>query len=416
MTAPFGPFTGVKPMSELKVTLIGALLTAIGPLSLALYTPAMPALVDYFGSTNPVVQLTITLYFAGFAVTQLICGPLSDGLGRRPVILGFTLIYVLASVTILLTTSIEVMLAGRFLQGIGAAAGVAIARAIVRDVFADARAIKIMNLMGLFIAIAPAVAPTIGGATLEIASWQALFAMMAGIGVLIMAVTIFSLQETVERDLSRIRPRALLAAYRTLLRHPYFMLASMVIACAIGAIYALATILPFVLMNQVGLSPTLFGVSQILQAGFYALGAMAVQVALRSLQPNSLIPIGLLLITVSSVIMLVLNVLHDPTFLNIMLPLSGFSFGVAFILPAMLTNTLMPFPHMAGAAAALTAFLQMAVGLATSALASAFSDPALALITLIPAAAAIASLCWLFWRHLPVPPIPTRPMERSLCS
>src|SRR5699024_7763850 len=143
------------------------------------------------------------------------------------------------------------------------------------------------NLMGLFIAIAPAIAPMVGGITLEVAPWQTLFAMMAGVGLLIMGVTVFSLQETVRRDLSRIRPHALLRAYAILLTHRYFMLASMVIACSIGAIYALATILPFVLMNQVGMSPTLFGVSQILQAGCYAVGALAVQIALRSMQSNT---------------------------------------------------------------------------------------------------------------------------------
>src|SRR5699024_11138439 len=226
-------------MTELKVTLIGALLTAIGPLSLALYTPAMPVMVAYFDSTNAVIQLTVTVYFFGFALTQLVCGPLSDGLGRRPVILGFTLLYVLASFAILMSSTIEIMLVGRFLQGVGAAAGVAIARAIVRDVFAKARAIQLMSLWRLFSATAPAIAPMVGGITLEVAPWQTLFAMMAGVRLLIMGVTVFSLQETVRRDLTRSRPRALLRAYAILLTHRYFMLASMVIACSIGAIYAL---------------------------------------------------------------------------------------------------------------------------------------------------------------------------------
>ncbi len=393
-------------MSELKVTLIGALLTAIGPLSLALYTPAMPELVSYFNSTHAAVQLTVTVYFFGFAVTQLVCGPLSDGLGRRPVILAFMLIYVVACGIILAAPTIEVMLAARFLQGIGAAVGVAIARAIVRDVFADARAIKIMNLMGLFIAIAPAVAPTIGGLTLEVAPWQMLFVLMGLVGLFIMGVTIFSLRETISRDLSRIRPRALIGSYRTLLNHRYFMLASMVVAFSIGAIYALATILPFVLMNQIGLSPTAFGLSQILQAGSYALGALAVQTALRWVYANALIPVGLTLLLTNSLLLILFNLFSEPTFLNVMLPLAGFSFGVAFILPAMLTNSLMPFPHMAGAASALTAFLQMVTGLLTSALASLFSDPSTALATLVPAAAGAAFICWVAWRKSPVPELP----------
>src|SRR5690625_3931368 len=90
MTPPVSP----PLMSELKVTLIGALLIAVGPVSLSLYTPALPELVAYFGTTEVLVQLSVTTYFLGFALAQLICGPLSDGLGRRPVIIGFMAVYI----------------------------------------------------------------------------------------------------------------------------------------------------------------------------------------------------------------------------------------------------------------------------------------------------------------------------------
>lgn len=390
-------------MSELKVTLIGALLIAIGPISMALYTPALPELVRYFETTDAMVKMTVTLYFAGFAAAQLVCGPLSDGLGRRPVIVGFMVIYVIACLLILFTPTIELMLAARVLQGVGAAMGIAISRAIVRDVFADARSFRIMNLMGLFIAIAPAIAPAIGGLTLEFASWRTLFAMMALLGVAAIFVAIFSLRETVTRDLSRIKPRALLDSYRELLTNPYFMLASLVIACAIGAIYALATILPFVLMQQVGLSPTGFGVSQILQAGMFVLGAVVVQAALPRTGANKLVPVGLGLVLAGCLSLVVLLALWGPTFLSVMGPIALYSFGVAFIMPAMLANSLMPFPKIAGAASALTAFLQMAIGLLASAVASLFTDPSLALGVILPAMGLVAAACWHFWRKVPVP-------------
>src|SRR5690606_14808083 len=111
---------------------------------------ALPLLVEYFGTTTALIKSTVTVYFAGFAVAQLVCGPVSDALGRRPIILAFMAVYLAACVAILFTPSIEIMLIGRFFQGIGAAVGIAIARAIVRDVFSDTRAVRIMNLMGLF--------------------------------------------------------------------------------------------------------------------------------------------------------------------------------------------------------------------------------------------------------------------------
>lgn len=390
-------------MSEIKVTLIGALLIAIGPVSMVLYTPALPQMVQYFGSTDALVKMTVTLYFGGFAITQLFCGPISDAVGRRPVVLAFMAIYLLACLMILFSSSIEVMLAARFLQGVGAAAGMAIARAIVRDVFADARAMRIMNLMGLFIAIAPAIAPAIGGLTIMVAPWKALFALMAVMGIGIIYVTIFVMRETVQRDLSRLRPGALLASYRHLLTTPYFMLASLVVAAAIGAVYMLATILPFILMEQVGLSPAAYGFSQILQAGAFIIGALAVQSLLARKGANALVPIGFGVVIAGSVGLLVLLALFGPTFLTVMGPIAVYSFGIAFIMPAMLTNSLMPFPKMAGAASALTAFLQMTAGLASSALASVFTNPTVALATIMPAMGFGATLCWYFWRKIPVP-------------
>lgn len=403
---PVAPSSGrasMPLMSELKVTLIGALLIAVGPVSMVLYTPALPQIVQYFGTTEAMVKMTVTVYFGGFALTQLICGPISDAVGRRPVILAFMSIYLLSCLMILLSSSIEVMLAARFLQGVGAAAGMAIARAIVRDVFADARAVKIMNLMGLFIAIAPAIAPAIGGMTIEIAPWKSLFAMMAAMGLGVILITLFSLRETIERDLSRLRPRALIASYRQLLVTPYFMLASLVVAGSIGSVYMLATLLPFILMEQVGLSPTAYGFSQILQAGAFMLGALGVQQLLPRWGADALVPAGLGMVVASCIGLMALLALFGPTFGTVMGPIAVYSFGIAFIMPSMLTNSLMPFPKMAGAASALTAFLQMAAGLFSNAAASLFANPTVALGTLMPAMAFAATLCWFFWRKLPRP-------------
>ena len=120
-------------MSERRVSLIGAILAAIGPVSMALFTPAMPEIVHAFGTTEVAVKMTLSLYFAGFAFAQLVCGPLSDGFGRKPVIVAFMAIYLVASLAALVAPDIESLIAARFLQGVGAAAGVAISRAIVRD-------------------------------------------------------------------------------------------------------------------------------------------------------------------------------------------------------------------------------------------------------------------------------------------
>ena len=131
--------TAAPLMSERRVGLIGGLLTAIGPISMALYTPAMPAIVEAFGTTEAMVKLTLTLYFGGFAGAQLVAGPLSDALGRRAVTYGFMGIYCAGSLAALLAPSVGLLMLARFVQGVGASAGVAISRALVRDLFEGER-------------------------------------------------------------------------------------------------------------------------------------------------------------------------------------------------------------------------------------------------------------------------------------
>ena len=132
-------------MSEARTSVIGALLVAIGPISMALYTPAMPELVRAFGTDPALVKLSLTLYFAGFAVTQLVCGPLSDALGRRRTTVIFMILYIAGALVAVLAPTIGWLLAARLLQGVGASVGVATARAIVRDQFTGEASSRIMS-------------------------------------------------------------------------------------------------------------------------------------------------------------------------------------------------------------------------------------------------------------------------------
>ena len=198
---PKPPVERAPLMSERRVGIIGALLVAVGPVSMALFTPAMPEIVQAFGTTEAAVKMTLSLYFAGFAVAQLVCGPISDGVGRKPVTVAFMGIYLVASALALFSPNIETLIAARFLQGVGAAVGVAISRAIVRDLFTSERSARIMNLIGLILGIGPALAPTLGGVTMQLFGWHAIFVLMLVFAVVIVVVTQVSLVETVTRDL-----------------------------------------------------------------------------------------------------------------------------------------------------------------------------------------------------------------------
>ncbi|MBX3579748.1 MAG: multidrug effflux MFS transporter [Rhizobiaceae bacterium] len=394
----------VPAMSERRVGLVGALLIAIGPVSMALFTPAMPELVRHFGTTEAAVKLTLSLYFAGFALAQLVCGPLSDGLGRKPVTYGFLLIYLIGSVVALVAPTVETLIIARFIQGVGAAVGVAISRAIVRDLFVGERSARIMNFMGIVLAAGPALAPTIGGVTMEAFGWHAIFVVMVIAAMVVVLVVRFSMVETVVRDVSRIRPAALVRAYGTLLATPYFMLSSLVMAGAIGALYTQATILPFILIDRVGLTPTEFGMGMLMQSGSFFLGSLAARPAMARVGAFRILPVGAAFIAAGSLALATLLHLYEPSFLIVMTPAALYAFGIAFMLPAMSTASLALYPHIAGAAASLAGFLQMGGGLLGGLVAAAIGDPVAAMGTVIPGMGLLSIASWLLWKRLPEPP------------
>lgn len=403
-------------MSERRVGIVGAVLAAIGPISLALFTPAMPEIVRAFGTNEAAVKMTISLYFAGFAFSQLVCGPLSDGFGRKPILVVFMGIYFAASLAAVVAPSIHVLIAARFLQGVGAAAGLAVSRAIVRDLFASERSARIMNLIGLILAVGPAVSPTLGGVTMELFGWHAIFVLMLAMAIGVLAMVRFALVETVSRDLSRIRPATLAGAYGSLFASPHFISAAMSVACGAGMIYALATILPFVLIDRVGLSPTAFGLGMLMQTGGYLIGSLFARRLMDRMGAFRIVPLGVVFMIAGAAIMAAGLHVYEPSYLLVMGPVGFYAFGMAFLLPAMQTATLAPFARIAGAASALAGFMQMGSGLLGGLAAAAFfSDPVEAVTVIVPVMCGISVASWCVWRLLPDrdPPLPPS-LEQSV--
>lgn len=401
-------------MSERRVSLIGALLVAIGPVSMALYTPAMTELVRVFDTTESAIKLTLTLYFGGFACAQLIAGPLSDALGRRPITIAFMALYCVASVAATLSPTVEVLMGARFLQGIGASAGIAISRALVRDLFTDDRSSRIMNLIGIILALGPALAPTIGGLMLPFFGWQSIFLLMTVIGFLVIWVALFSMKETVTADPSRLNFKALGRTYKALLSNPQFLSAALVMGGALGALYAQATFLPFILMDEVGLTPAQFGASMLAQSGSFFTASLLVRQLMGRFSADRLVGPGLVFVALGSLGTLTL-LLWPPSFLHVMVPVATYSFGIAFVMPAMSTAALAPFGRAAGAAASMLGFIQMGSGLLVGSLGALMGNALLAMATLIPMMGAVACVSFLVYRK--IQPTPVTPAEtRATCG
>ncbi|PIL21394.1 hypothetical protein P775_04345 [Puniceibacterium antarcticum] len=398
MTAPASSTTPL--MSERRVSLIGALLVAIGPVSMAIYTPAMTELVQAFGVSPSSVKMTLTLYFGGFALAQLVAGPLSDALGRRPIIIAFMGIYCAASLLALVAPDIETLMTARFLQGVGASAGVAISRALVRDLFKGEESSRIMNLIGIILALGPALAPSIGGALLGLFGWRSTFVVMLAMGLGIISVAIFALRETVTPDRSRLNIRKLAGTYVMLLGHRHFMATALVMSGALGALYAQATFLPFILMDRVGLSPAQFGLGMLMQSGFFFASSLAVRYLMARTSAYNLVAPGLGFILLGSLGTLSLT-LGALSFLHVMIPVAIYAVGIAFIMPAMSTAALAPFGREAGAAASMLGFLQMGSGLLIGSLGALMGDTVQAMALLIPLMGLTACIAYLVYRSHP---------------
>lgn len=390
-------------MSERRVTIVGAVLAGLGPASLSLFTPAMPEIVHAFGTTEEAVKMTLGLYFAGFALTQLVCGPLSDGYGRKPVTLAFLGIYLLGSLGALVAPSIDVLILSRLLQGAGAAVGLSLSRAIVRDLFAHEQSARILNLITLILALAPAIAPTVGGLVMEVAGWHAIFSIMFLMGVASLLTVRFALVETVERDPSRVRLGAVMKTYRNLLGSGYFLFSSLVIAGTLGAYYTQATVLPFILMDRLGLTPAQFGLAMLFQSASFISGSLVMRSLIPRYGAYRMVPVGLGISSLGAAAMAVLLGLYEPTFQSVALPMAMFVLGNSFVMPAMSAATVAAFPDSAGAASSLSGFLQMGSGLLGTVVAGILGDAMLGMSVVVPLMALGAVLAWLAWRKLPEP-------------
>jgi len=388
-------------MTPLQVTVVCAAMVALGPLAMALYTPAMPTIAAELGVSAPAVKMTLTAYFAGFALAQLVAGPLSDALGRRATLFWFTGLFVLATIWAMTVNDIDHLIAARAVQGVGASVGVAVSRAVVRDLYVGEASSKIMNAIGIVLAIGPALAPAIGGLTLQVLPWHSVFGLMLIYSLGLIALVHLLLRETVVRDMRRFRPASLFKAYGELLRSRAFVSMSLLLGGTIGTFYAIATLLPFVLMEQVGLNTAQFGAAMIIQTGFFFAGSVTVRQLLRRRSARTLTGPGLGFIAVGAALLIPHAFGVPATLFNTMGPIAVYAFGIAFVMPFASTAGLAPFPKIAGAAAALMGFAQMGGGLFGGIVGASLGDPSVGLGVVAPMLGGTAVLSFLFWRRLP---------------
>jgi MFS transporter, DHA1 family, multidrug resistance protein len=343
----------------LALTALLALLTAVGPMSVDLYLPSLPELGRVFGASVPQVQLTLSGYLLCFAIGQIVFGPISDHVGRKPVLLAALSLYVAICLSCLFATSIEMLIALRCLQALGVAGAPVLARAIVRDLYHGVRAGRELARMGSITALAPVVAPSLGGLLQSTFGWRASFVGMAVLGLCAILLVIRLLPETMkQRPQEPISLSSVLRGYGIFLRHRTFRIYLAIVAASYGGLFAWISGSSFVLQDLYGLSPLLFGLVFAAATLGYGLGTLLAARLVVRIGIDRTIVCGGVALAVGGLAMAAAIAMGATSPAALALPMALYLCGLGLAMPQSMAGALMPFPERAGAASSLLGFLQ----------------------------------------------------------
>ena len=348
-----------------------AALVALGPLSVDMYLPAMPTMMLALDTDIGHMHLTLSAYLTGFAIFHLACGPLADRFGRKPVLTGGTVLFVAACIGCSRSSSIEELLLFRFVQGVGACVGPTLARTITRDVFGPNRAARALSLIAMLMALAPAVAPSIGGVMLLVLPWPSIFVFLGVYGAVMIVLIQTYLAESLPRPQS-LHPLVIARNYGQLFRDPLFLSATFASGLVYAGLMAYLSSSSFIYIEMLGVPVEYFGLIFLTSVVGYMLGSAISARLTRYYDPVQTTLLGSVLVTAAAGCMWLGAHLFPNSIAAILLPMVFYSTGMGLLLPNAMAVALRPFPHIAGTASSLLGFIQMSLSAAATALVGAF--------------------------------------------
>lgn len=362
-----GPLaTDAARRAGILVTLVLGGLTALPPLSMDMYLPALPAVTDSLHAPAATVQLTLTACLTGMALGQLVVGPMSDRWGRRkPLLLGM-IIYVVATAICAFAPSAELLIGFRLLQGLAGAAGIVISRAVVRDLYDGMEMARFFSTLMLISGVAPVIAPVIGGQVLRFTDWRGIFVVLTAVGVLLTLIVWKWLHETLpekERHTGGIGEA--LRTMRGLLADRVFTGYMIAGSLAFAALFAYVSASPFVVQEIYGASPQtfslLFGINSI---GLITVGQINGKVLVGRISLDKALGLGLAVISLAAVALLLMTsgVFGDVGLLPVATGLFVLMSAMGLAMPNTNAQALMRTKHAAGSASALLGTTSFLVG------------------------------------------------------
>lgn len=343
----------------LGLTVLLAALAAVGPFSIDTYLPAFPQIGTALQADNLALQQTLSIYLFTFSLMTLWHGALSDSFGRRPVILAGVAVYGLASLGCTLASNIEMLWLMRGLQGFSAGAGMVVSRAMVRDHYAGPTAQRLMSHIAMMFAVAPAIAPMIGGWLLGLAGWRATFAFLTLMALALWLACWLRLPESLASEKRQpLSPGPLFRNYRRVLGHGGFLATSIGIGCSFGGFFVYVLSAPVFLMEHLGLGPRDFHwlfvpATAGMMSGAWFSGRVAGRWSSRRTLGTAFALIG-----TAALFNLLAAALLPPLLLPSLLPIPLYTLGMSLAMPTLTLRSLDFFPDNRGMAASCQSFLQ----------------------------------------------------------
>lgn len=397
------PRLRVAPESGAFIVLLG-LVAMLTSLAVDMSLPALPTLARAFGARPDTVQLTLSLFFIGYAIGQLLYGPISDRFGRRRALLAGLGVFALAGFLSAASWRIEVLVVLRLVHGVSAASGPVLARAIVRDHFGGVRAAQGLSAMLAVMSVAPLVAPFLGGLMLNAFGWRSIFLLLGVLGLLLFAIAWVGLEESLKHpDPQALRLHRLVANFRAFLTNPVALGYTLVNAIAFSALFTYISGSPFVLIDVYGVPSARFGLMFGMSAGGFMIGSLVNGRLVRRFNIDAMLRLGFSVAVAAGAILLLCAWLRLGGGWGITLSFVLFAIGLALIMPNATAGAMEPLPHMAGTAAAILGATQMATGSLTGYLVNWFYDRTpMPMAWMIAGAAAISfALYFLLVRRRP---------------
>jgi MFS transporter, DHA1 family, multidrug resistance protein len=375
------------------------MLIALPALGTDLYNPALPALAASLEASVGATQLTVTTYFVGLACGQLVWGPLSDRLGRRPALLAGLSVMLVCSLAAALAGSVSAVALARLGQGFAMSSGAVVVRSVVRDMYAHERAARLLASVTIVFSIVPIAAPLAGAMLVSGGGWRSIFGFLCVAAAILLAATAAGLAETAPAERRSAHPFAVARTLGSIVTDRRFIAPLLLVLCSHIGILAWVSNSAFTLMNGLGVSIVAYSLMFALVMLGQILGAWSSSRLVMRLGIGRLLRVGARVMLVGGVLAAALAWSGQSHWLAVVVPYAIFLFGTALVVPNATASALTPFPTTAGAASSLVGAIGFTAGALVSTLLAAAFDGTARPMTTVAALAGIGAATFEFLLH-----------------